>query len=36
MYCSYYDKIERKTYYFRNGKAVEDNLCKLRNLISED
>ena len=36
MYCSYYDKINRQTWYFRNQKLVETNLGRLRNSISGD
>lgn len=34
MYCSYINKIERRTYYLRNAKKVKANLVRLKNSIS--
>ena len=36
MYCSYYNKVSRQTWYFRNGAAVKANLQRLGNPISRD
>jgi uncharacterized phage protein (TIGR02220 family) len=36
MYCSYYDKVARKTWYFRDPEKVDANLRSLRSLISRD
>ena len=36
MYCSYYDKIARKTWYLRDQKKVESNLDELMSIISGD
>ena len=36
MYCSYYDKISRQTWYFRNNDLIDSNLETLRNSISRD
>ena len=33
MYCSYVDKIGRKTYYLRNTEIVKFNIQKLENLL---
>jgi hypothetical protein len=35
MYCSYFDKISRKTYYFRNNEIVDVNLRRLEKAIYE-
>jgi hypothetical protein len=33
MYCSYFDKISRKTHYFRNNSIIDVNLQRLQKIV---